>query len=58
METRDYAVIGLVETNVSAKEGYFLTKNLENYKGFWSSSDVNKKKGSGVGFLIREEWKK
>ncbi|CAG8812769.1 17148_t:CDS:2, partial [Gigaspora rosea] len=58
METRDYAVIGLIETNVSAKEGYFLTKNLKNYKGYWSSSDINKKKGLGVSFLMREDWEK
>ncbi|CAG8768735.1 16715_t:CDS:1, partial [Gigaspora rosea] len=41
----------LVESNISAKEGYFLTKNLVNNNGFWSSSDTNKKKVSEVGVL-------
>ncbi|CAG8805221.1 16332_t:CDS:1, partial [Gigaspora rosea] len=58
METRDYAVKGLVESNVSAKEGYFLTSNLVNYNGFWSSSNTNKKKGSGVSLLVRKDWEK
>ncbi|CAG8462607.1 26150_t:CDS:2 [Gigaspora rosea] len=57
METRDYVVIGLIESNVSAKKGYFLTKNFENYKRFWLSRDVNKK-SSGAGLLVRKDWKK
>ena len=55
METRDYVVIGLVKTNILAKKNYFLTKNFKNYKEFWSSRDVNKKKGSEVGLLIRKD---
>ena len=51
-------VLGLAETNISGKEGFFLTKNIENYKGFWSNARTEKKKGSGVGLLINKQWEK
>src|SRR6185436_12315269 len=51
-------IVGLSETNISAKEGFFLTRNLEGYKSFWSNACPNKKKGSGVGLLISNQWEK
>ena len=48
-------VLGLAETNISSKEGFFLTKNMENYKSFWANAKAEKKKGSGVGLLISKQ---
>ena len=31
---------------------------INDYKSFWSSADSNKKKGSGVGLLISQQWEK
>ena len=51
-------IVGLAETNISAKEGFFLGKSLEEYKNFWSSASPDKKKGSGIGLLISKKWEK
>ena len=48
-------VLGLAETNISSKEGFFLIKNIENYKSFWANAKAEKKKGSGVGLLISKQ---
>ena len=45
-------VLGLAETNILGKKGFFLTKNIENYKSFWANAKAEKKKGSGVGLPI------
>ena len=51
-------MVGLAKTNISVKEGFFLTKNMKNYKSFWANAKVEKKKGSGVGLLISKQWEK
>ena len=51
-------IIGLAETNITTKEGSFLTKNLGNYRSFWSNANPDKKKGSGVGLLINSQWER
>lgn len=51
-------IVGLAETNISEREGRFLTQNIKNYKSFWSNADLNKKKGSGVGLLVNQQWEK
>lgn len=51
-------VMGLAETNISAKEGFFLVKNLVEYKGFWANASSDKKKGSGVSLLVSKQWEK
>ena len=48
-------ILGLAETNITAKEGNFLTKSWNEYKNFWVSADPNKKKSSGVGLLISKQ---
>jgi len=48
-------IVGLSETNIMAKEGFFLTRNLEGYKSFWSNACLDKKKGSGIGLLISNQ---
>ncbi|RIB03601.1 hypothetical protein C2G38_2224590 [Gigaspora rosea] len=41
-------ILGLVETNVSEKEGKLILKKVQGYHRFWSLADKNKVKGSGV----------
>lgn len=51
-------ILGIAESNISSKEGCWLTSEQNNFRSFWSSSDQNKKKGSGVGLLINNQWEK
>ena len=51
-------IIELAETNILAREGFFLTKNIEGYKSFWTNACSDKKKGSGVSLLISSQWEK
>lgn len=51
-------IIGLVETNISVKEAKFIEIEDTKYHSHWSSAEVNKRKGSGVGILIEKEWNK
>jgi len=51
-------ILGLAETNISKKEGFFITKDLNKYRSFWSDSNAEKKKGSGVGLLVEERWER
>ncbi|CAG8819297.1 22220_t:CDS:1, partial [Dentiscutata erythropus] len=41
-------IIGIIETNISEREGQFILISESPFKGFWLSSCLNKKKGSGV----------
>src|ERR1043165_4884896 len=56
MINNELDIVGLAETNILAKEGFFLEKSLEEYKSFWSSVSLDKKKGSSVGLLISKKW--
>ena len=49
-------VLGLVETNISDKEGFFLGRNYREVLTIWSSASVEKKKGSGVALIVRQNW--
>ncbi|CAG8823053.1 17404_t:CDS:2, partial [Gigaspora rosea] len=40
-------IVGIAETNITEKEGFFLLKNSEIYKAYWTETDQKKKKGSG-----------
>ena len=48
-------IIGLAKTNISSKEGFFITRNMKKYKSFWASSNIEKRKGSGIGILIDKQ---
>ena len=48
-------ILGLAETNISKKEGFFMLKDLIRYREFWSDSDTVKKKGSGVEILVEKK---
>ena len=37
---------------------YFLAKDLQEYKAYWTEANLEKKKESGVGLLISKKWKK
>ena len=51
-------ILGIVESNISEKEGkYILMENGDN-KSYWASADIVKKKGSGVGIIVSNKWEK
>ena len=47
-----FNLIGIVETNINEKEGEWF--NIENraYRGFWTDTEKDKKKGSEVRLLV------
>ena len=47
-------IMGIAETNLQEVEGKFILRENQKFKGFWSAADENKKKGSGVGIILRE----
>ena len=49
-EEKKIDILELGETNIEDIEGKWATKNIDNYKSFWASSEENKKKGSGIRF--------
>ena len=51
-------ILGLAEINISRKEGFFIAKDLNRYRGFWSEASSLKKKDSGVRILVDERWKR
>src|SRR5260363_327685 len=53
------AIIGIIETNMTEREGNFLAYSTnKKYKGYWSSAAEEKKKGSDIGILIEDQWEK
>ena len=48
-------ILELAETNITAKEGNFLTKSWNEHRNYWASADPDKKKGSGVSLLIGKQ---
>jgi len=51
-------ILGIVESNISEKEGkYILMENGDN-KSYWASADIDKKKGSGAGIIVSNKWEK
>ncbi|CAG8750711.1 9659_t:CDS:2 [Gigaspora margarita] len=48
-------VCRIIETNILSKEGYHITKENSNFMFFWSNTNKDKKKGSGVGLLIDKQ---
>ena len=55
-EEKKITIMGITETNIAEKEGKFLLYSQDiQYKGYWTSAAIDKKKGSGVGILIDEK---
>jgi len=51
--------LGITETNIVEREGRFLTYAAnKKYVGYWTNAAEDKKKGSGIGILIEEQWEK
>ena len=55
-EEEEISVVGIVETNISNKEAKWLVGKDKQYLSFWADADAKKKKGSGIGVLIRKDW--
>ena len=58
MEEKNIDIMGIGETNISEKEGRYTTRGNNNYGSFWVSADENKKKGSGIGIILKRTWEK
>ena len=54
----NFGIVGLVETNITEKEGSFAIGKGYSFRGFWSKKESIKRKGSGVGILVRNDWEK
>ena len=57
-EEKGLDIIGLCETNIQDREGHWLIKEEETYRGFWASADKEKKKGSGVAIIMHQRIEK
>ena len=58
-EEEEIAILGITESNLTEREGKFLTNNTKRrFIGYWASATEDKKKGSGVGILVEEQWEK
>jgi exonuclease III len=55
IENENYDIIGIVETNITDKEGCHIVNQRDNISGFWTSAEECKKKGSGVGAIINKK---
>jgi exonuclease III len=58
IESEGYDIIGLVETNISEKEGQYIVNQDSIINSFWTSAEEGKSKGSGVGVLVNRKWAK
>jgi exodeoxyribonuclease III len=58
MKEESMDICGLVETNISEREGKFCMKKHEDYKSFWMSANPEKHKGSGVSLICTNEMAK
>ena len=57
-EEKGLDIIGLCKTNIQDREGHWLIKEEETYRGFWASADKEKKKGSGVAIIMHQRIEK
>ena len=58
MKEKDINIMEIGETNISEKEERYFTRGNNIYGSFWVSADANKKKGSGVGIILKRIWEK
>ena len=52
LEEEKYDLVGIVETNISEKEGQYITSHREKIDSFWTNAEKGKNKSSGVGILV------
>ena len=48
-------IIGIAETNISGREGRYISIGNTDYRMVWANSDEKKKKGSEVGIAINKK---
>ncbi len=58
IEKNEYDIIGIVETNITNREGQFIVKQRSSLNSFWSNAEEGKNKGSGVGIIVSDKWAK
>ena len=58
LEEEKYDLVGIVETNISEKEGQYIISHREKIDSFWTNAEKEKNKGSGVGILVSKNWSK
>lgn len=51
-------MMGLNETNINQREGYFQMRRLRGYNIFASNKDNKKHKESGVVLIVKDKWYK
>ena len=51
-------MIGILETNISEKEGYYIIRYRENIDSFWTNAKKGKSKSSDIGIIISKKWSK
>ena len=51
-----FNLMGIVETNINEKEGEWFNIENRTYRSFWTDTEKDKKKGSGVGLLVDQDW--
>src|SRR5205085_10498738 len=52
LEKEKYDLVGIVETNISEKEGQYITSYKEKIDSFWTNAEKRKNKGSGMDILV------
>src|SRR6185295_1189126 len=58
-EEEEITILEITETNLTEREGKLLTHATgKKYVGFWKNAAEDKKKGSGIGIMIDEQWEK
>ncbi len=55
IEKNEYDIIGIVETNITNREGQFIVKQRSSLNSFWSNAEEGKNKGSGVGIIVSDK---
>ena len=48
-------MIGILEMNISEKEGYYIIRHRENIDSFWTDTEKSKSKGSSIGIIISKK---
>src|SRR5438128_165555 len=58
LREEDYDMIEVIETNITEKEGQYITRYQESINSFWTNAEKGKSKGSGVGIIVSKKWSK
>src|SRR6266480_5333300 len=52
LKEEKYDLVGIVKTNISEKEGQYITSYREKIDSFWTNAEKRKNKGSEVDILV------